>query len=88
MQIELAIRNYRCFPDSRPARIAFRKGFTAFVGVNNSGKSSLLKFFYEFRSLFSLLSGATGNLSGALAGQYQSFALPGSVCDVEGCFRT
>ncbi len=33
-----------------------RDGFTAFVGVNNFGKSSLLKFFYEFRSLFTQIS--------------------------------
>jgi hypothetical protein len=29
---------------------------TAFVGPNNSGKSSLLRFFYEFRHLFSQIS--------------------------------
>jgi AAA15 family ATPase/GTPase len=44
MQIDLTVKNYRCFPDSEPLRIAIRPGFTAFVGVNNSGKSSALKF--------------------------------------------
>ena len=31
-------------------------GFTALIGTNNSGKSSILKFFYEFRNLFKELS--------------------------------
>ena len=52
MDVEITIKNYRCFPDDSPARIRLRKGFIAFVGVNNSGKSSILKFFYEFRHLF------------------------------------
>ena len=56
MDFDLTIKNYRCFPDSQPARLAVRDGFTALLGVNNSGKSSLLKFFYEFRPLFNLLA--------------------------------
>lgn len=58
-----------------------RKGFTAFVGVNNSGKSSLLKFFYEFRHLFASLSQPTGNLSNAMQGSLQSFNFAKSVLD-------
>jgi len=54
--MDFTIKNYRCFPDSRPARLTVRPGFTAFVGSNNSGKSSLLRFFYEFRGLFQILS--------------------------------
>src|SRR6266702_3463896 len=56
MEIELTIKNYRCFSDEKPARILIKPGFTAFLGINNSGKSSLLKFFYEFRNLFQQLS--------------------------------
>lgn len=52
MEIELTLKNYRCFPDTNPAKITLRDGFTSFVGVNNAGKSSILKFFYEFRSIF------------------------------------
>ncbi len=43
MDLEITIKNYRCFSDEKPARLVLRKGFPAFVGVNNSGKSSLLK---------------------------------------------
>lgn len=52
MEIDLTIKNYRCFPDSRPARLVIKPGFSSFLGINNSGKSALLKFFYEFRHLF------------------------------------
>ncbi len=61
MQVDLVIKNYRCFPDYHPARISIRTGYTAFVGVNNSGKSSLLKFLYEFRPLFSYFSMLRGD---------------------------
>jgi ABC-type cobalamin/Fe3+-siderophores transport system ATPase subunit len=52
MELEIEIKNYRCFPDSKPVRIRLGDGFVALIGVNNSGKSSLLRFFYEFRSIF------------------------------------
>lgn len=55
MHIELTLKNYRCSPDARPMRISLGGGPTAFIGVNNSGKSSLLKFFYEFRIVSALL---------------------------------
>lgn len=57
MELDITIKNYRCFPESTPARITISDGFQALVGVNNSGKSSLLRFFYEFRSLFSTIGG-------------------------------
>jgi AAA ATPase domain len=57
VNIELTLKNYRCFSDTKPARINIKPGFTAFIGINNSGKSSILKFFYEFRDLFRRLSG-------------------------------
>lgn len=52
LDIEVSIRNYRCFGDE-PARIRIADGFTALVGTNNSGKSSLLRLPFELRSLFS-----------------------------------
>lgn len=86
MDFGLVIKNYRCFPETSPARIAIKNGFTAFVGINNSGKSSILKFFYEFRSLFDLLSHPTGNLIQALQGQPTGFGQAASVLDPEEIF--
>lgn len=57
MEIEISISNYRCFTDANRASFKIGPGFTAVVGVNNSGKSSLLRFFHDFRDLFSLLTG-------------------------------
>ena len=52
MHVNVVLKNYRCFSDQHPARFEIRDGFTALVGLNNSGKSTLLKFFYELRQLF------------------------------------
>ncbi len=49
---DLKIKNYRCFSDHRPVHIAMRKGFTALIGVNNSGKSALLEFLFDLRDIF------------------------------------
>jgi predicted ATP-dependent endonuclease of OLD family len=57
----ITLKNYRCFSDQSPASIDFDKGFTAFIGTNNSGKSSFLRFFLEFRPFFqSLQNGFPG----------------------------
>lgn len=63
--VRLTIKNYRCFDDSNPLIIDLGPNFTALVGPNNSGKSSFLKFFFEFRHLWSLLY---GSLPGLLQG--------------------
>jgi ABC-type cobalamin/Fe3+-siderophores transport system ATPase subunit len=62
----LTLKNYRCFEDTAPAVVDFRGGAVAFVGPNNSGKSSLLKFFYEMRSILTALADA--NILVSLAG--------------------
>ena len=85
MQVEITIKNYRCFPDSNPAKILLQKGFTSFVGVNNSGKSTLLKFFYEFRHIFQMLSSPT-TVPRVLNGRFKGFNLPSSISDVEELF--
>lgn len=56
MNIKVTLKNYRCFSDSNPARIELGRGVTAFVGANNSGKSTILRFLYEFRPLFQTLA--------------------------------
>jgi ABC-type cobalamin/Fe3+-siderophores transport system ATPase subunit len=86
MDVDITIKNYRCFADSSPARLELRGGFTALLGVNNSGKSSLLKFFYEFRGLFDELKFPQGNnLTAALRGGRIPFRLTG-VTDSEEVF--
>ena len=84
MEIKITLKNYRCFSDSNPARFSLQKGFTSFVGVNNSGKSSLLKFFYEFRNLFWRLS-HLGTLISALQDTIY-FDLAPSIKDTEEMF--
>jgi hypothetical protein len=53
MQVEIKLKNYRCFTDNNPAVFRIGPGFTSFVGINNAGKSTLLKFFYEFKGILS-----------------------------------
>lgn len=77
VEIDLELKNYRCFPDENLARFTIRPGFTAFVGPNNSGKSSLLKFLYEARSLFITTSAETGSFQTALRGTPQGMTFQG-----------
>lgn len=97
MDIELTIKNYRCFSDDNPARFRIKPGFTAFIGINNSGKSSLLKFFYEFRDLFRILSSSNIIASSSegwqrtplitsLGGNLQAFAFPSEITDNDEVF--
>ena len=81
MHVQLTIKNYRCFPDAKPARLTLSSGFTAIVGPNNSGKSSLLRFFYEFRGLFSGLAGLSGNLHDVIRGNQGGFNYSPSIAD-------
>lgn len=85
MDIELTIKNYRCFPDSHPAQFTLRPGLTAFVGKNNAGKSSILRFLYEFRNLFGHLTSA-GNYQLAL-NQGAGFSKAASITDVSEMFH-
>jgi len=85
MQVEITIKNYRCFPDTNPLRFEIREGFTAFVGVNNSGKSSILRFFYEFRGLFQIL-GDKHQFIALLRGSQLGLPLARSVKDVRELF--
>ena len=75
MQVDLTIKNYRCFSDQSPARLSLQSGFTAFVGMNNSGKSTLLRFLYEMRGIFTLMGSDYGTLSRSFLGPV-SFSYP------------
>ena len=46
------LSNYRTFEESTPATIKIRRGFTALVGPNNSGKTNVLKSIFEFKKTF------------------------------------
>lgn len=101
MHVEIILKNYRCFSDSEPAKFSLDKGFTSFVGANNSGKSTILKFFYEFRDIFNTLSDPQNvvTFQNALIGQLPPFKKPASIAhsdelfcntnnrDIEICFK-
>ena len=53
--MEFTIKNYRCFSQENPLKFTLREGLTAFVGPNNAGKSTILKFFFEFRKPLSAI---------------------------------
>jgi hypothetical protein len=55
MLAKLTIKNYRLFSDEEPVTVEIHRGFTALVGPNNSGKSSLLKFLAEYQQLWGML---------------------------------
>jgi ABC-type Mn2+/Zn2+ transport system ATPase subunit len=86
MNIGMTLKNYRCFHDDRPASFRLEKGFTALVGVNNSGKSTLLKFLWEFRPLFNMLSSPNGNVQAALRGDKQGIGLAPTIRDQDEVF--
>ncbi len=65
MDIELTIKNYRCFPDAEPARLTITEGWTALIGPNNAGKSALLRMVFELRQCWRVLSTRV-NLAGWL----------------------
>lgn len=49
-QIAITLFSYRCFHGEAPVKLLLEPGKTiALIGRNNSGKSTLMRFFYEFR---------------------------------------
>jgi len=67
MDINLTIGNTDA-SRRRPASLKLTKGFSALVGVNNSGKSSLLNSFYEMRPAFTQIGRNTGVVTQLWAG--------------------
>ena len=70
MDVEVAVSNYRCFAET-PARFALKTGLQWFIGINNSGKSCLLRLFYELRNIFVQM----GNQCVAVTVTYQAYIL-------------
>ena len=56
--MKITLRNYRAFDDQTPVEWELADDFRAFVGINNAGKSSLLRLFYEIRPTLELFSSA------------------------------
>lgn len=83
MKADLTIKNYRCFEDTQPLQYTLTNGYTAFVGPNNSGKSSILKFFHEFRNYWGMLSPGSGNFTHALRGNPQGSNFQGVIDQTE-----
>lgn len=83
MDLEVSVSNYRCFSD-KPVRFALKPGLQSFVGINNSGKSCLLRLPYELRSIFTNLSGPGSAFQ--FMQQQTSYASPPMVKDQEEIF--
>lgn len=83
MPIRITLKNYRCFV--APAEVLIDEGFTAFVGVNNAGKSAFIRFFVEFRNLFAIMS-SQSDLANWIAGQRTGAIALAHVIDPEEVF--
>jgi predicted ATPase len=86
MNLRFQVKNYRCFSDEYPARFELRKGIHAFVGPNNSGKSSILKLFYDFRNLFRGLQDISTQFYPLTSNNPSGLQYPESVGDVNELF--
>lgn len=68
MTIRLILSDYRCFRREQPAVLEIVDGFTAYVGPNNAGKSTILKSLFELRPVFNTAT----NLIGHWGPQFQN----------------
>lgn len=71
MRTRVTLRNYRCFADSEPLVFDLQPGFTGIVGPNSVGKSSLFRFFHEFRPLWEIIA-RYGNFINLLVGHAEA----------------
>lgn len=85
MNIDVKLRGYRCFSPDSPGRIELRSDVAALVGVNNSGKSTLLRALYEIRPILSSLIREQAYLRAAVM-QAAPLKLPPEVPDPEEIF--
>jgi len=52
MHLSIRVKNYRCFGAQSSAGFVLKQGITGFVGENNTGKSTMLRLFYDLRGVF------------------------------------
>jgi predicted ATP-binding protein involved in virulence len=75
-EVTITLRNYRCFEDTEPAEICIGPGFTALVGPNNAGKSTLVRLFYEIRQVLGLVGRDLLSLRGeVINAPYRAFSI-------------
>lgn len=61
--LKIQLTSYRCFGGKVPVEFELTQGKTlALVGKNNAGKSALMRFFFEFRSVLSNFAAGSWNL--------------------------
>ncbi|MEM6884158.1 MAG: AAA family ATPase [Verrucomicrobiota bacterium] len=56
MRLKVSVKNYRCFGGKVASGFVLKRGITGFIGENNSGKSTMLRLFFDLRQLFSDLA--------------------------------
>jgi ABC-type cobalamin/Fe3+-siderophores transport system ATPase subunit len=84
-EIDIELKNYRCFADSDPARFTLRPGTTALVGKNNCGKSTLLRSMYELRGLLQLVGDSSELRHGVVRSNgHRTFSLATLIAYVNG----
>lgn len=84
--MKITLKNYRCFADSNPVELVLRPGFTSFVGMNNSGKSCLLRLFYDLRPVFKVVIDYFATRNANLADPNRTADLPEAVPDAGDIF--
>jgi ABC-type cobalamin/Fe3+-siderophores transport system ATPase subunit len=52
--LQVTLQNYRAFPRNAPITFDVDEGITFLLGVNNVGKSALLRAFFELRSMVAI----------------------------------
>ncbi|MGF1678868.1 MAG: ATP-dependent endonuclease [Candidatus Methylacidiphilales bacterium] len=80
VRLEIRVKNYRCFGGSHASGFVLKRGITGFIGENNSGKSTMLRLFYDLRSLFQVVS---DRLEHYQPGEATTFPLPDLPADVD-----
>lgn len=85
---KISISNYRSIPSDKPLKLVLKEGISFILGVNNVGKTNLLKFFYEFRQAWVTLGQTQKKLQTHIAVPFEqlvhreSIDLP-IVCNIE-----